>query len=291
MLLKEIFMETNSSTITSYPIGCLESYNRFVFNIPILTEKEERFLATDFRTTGNLESAKKLIVSHLRLVVSIAKKYQGYGLQECDLIQEGNLGLMKAVKRFDPKKGVRLVTFAMHWIRAEINEYVIKNWRIVKVATTKAQRKLFFKLRGLTQGIDKLQTKDIEKISNKLDLNKKDIITMTERLNAPDKSFDTIPQPIIQNDHGDLPQLADKNDPLRLLQESESAVILKNGLRKALWLLDRRERYIIVSRWLTRKKKTLELLGFKFGISCERVRQIEKSALKKLKSHIETNSI
>ena len=284
-------METNSSTITSYPIGCLESYNRFVFNMPILTEREERFLATDFRTTGNLESAKKLIVSHLRLVVSIAKKYQGYGLQECDLIQEGNIGLMKAVKRFDPKKGVRLVTFALHWIRAEINEYVIKNWRIVKVATTKAQRKLFFKLRSLTQGIDKLQIKDIEKISNKLDLNKKDIITMTERLNAPDKSFDTIPQPIIQNDHGDLPQLTDKNDPLRLLQESESAVILKSGLRKALWLLDRRERYIIVSRWLTRKKKTLELLGLKFGISCERVRQIEKLALKKLKSHIESNSI
>ena len=126
--------------------------------MPILTEREERFLATDFRTTGNLESAKKLIVSHLRLVVSIAKKYQGYGLQECDLIQEGNIGLMKAVKRFDPKKGVRLVTFALHWIRAEINEYVIKNWRIVKVATTKAQRKLFFKLRSLTQGIDKLQT-------------------------------------------------------------------------------------------------------------------------------------
>ena len=284
-------METISTNITSYPIGCLESYKRFVFNIPILTEREERFLANDFRTTGNLESAKKLIVSHLRIVVSVAKKYQGYGLQESDLIQEGNLGLMKAVKRFDPKKGVRLVTFALHWIRAEINEYVIKNWRIVKVATTKAQRKLFFKLRGLTKGIDKLQVKDIEKISDKLDLNKKDIITMTERLNAPDKSVDTITHPIIQNDYKDLPQLTDKNDPLRLLQESESAVILKNGLIRALWRLDRRERYIIVNRWLTGKKKTLELLSLKFGVSCERVRQIEKSALKKLKSHIESNSI
>ena len=167
-------METFSTDISTSPIGCLESYNRFVYTIPVLTEKEERSLATDFITTGNLDSARKLIVSHLRLVVSIAKKYKGYGLQESDLIQEGNLGLMKAVKRFDPKKGVRLVTFAMHWIKAEINEYVIRNWRIVKIATTKAQRKLFFKLRGLTPGTEKLRNEDIERISKILAVNEKD---------------------------------------------------------------------------------------------------------------------
>ncbi|MDC3160027.1 RNA polymerase sigma factor RpoH [Pseudomonadota bacterium] len=284
-------METISANITPHPNGCLESYNRFVYNLPILTETEERSLAIDYRTNGNLDAARKLIVSHLRLVVSIAKKYQGYGLQECDLIQEGNIGLMKAVKRFDPKKGVRLVTFAMHWIRAEINEYVIRNWRIVKIATTKAQRKLFFKLKGLTKGLDKLRAKDIEKISNTLDINKKDVVTMEERLNAPDRSVDTLTQPIVHSDYKELPQLTDRNDPLRLLQESESAMMLKNGLTKALWRLERRERYIIVSRWLTSKRKTLELLGHKFNISCERVRQIEKLALKKLKTHIESNTV
>ena len=284
-------MESISANITSYPIGCLESYKRFIYNIPILTETEERALATEYRITGNLDSARKLIVSHLRLVVSIAKKYQGYGLQESDIIQEGNLGLMKAVKRFDPEKGVRLVTFAMHWIKAEINEYVIRNWRIVKVATTKAQRKLFFKLRGLTNGLDKLRAKDIERISDTLDVNKKDIIVMEERLNSPDKSIDTLTQPIVQNEYKELPQFTDRNDPLRLLQESESAMILKNGLIKALWQLDRRERYIIVNRWLTSKKKTLELLSHKFGISCERVRQIESLALKKLKTNIESDSV
>ena len=284
-------MESISANITSYPIGCLESYKRFIYNIPILTETEERALATEYRITGNLDSARKLIVSHLRLVVSIAKKYQGYGLQESDIIQEDNLGLMKAVKRFDPEKGVRLVTFAMHWIKAEINEYVIRNWRIVKVATTKAQRKLFFKLRGLTNGLDKLRAKDIERISDTLDVNKKDIIVMEERLNSPDKSIDTLTQPIVQNEYKELPQFTDRNDPLRLLQESESAMILKNGLTKALWQLDRRERYIIVNRWLTSKKKTLELLSHKFGISCERVRQIESLALKKLKTNIESDSV
>ena len=284
-------MESISANITSHPIGCLESYKRFIYNIPILTETEERALATEYRITGNLDSARKLIVSHLRLVVSIAKKYQGYGLQESDIIQEGNLGLMKAVKRFDPEKGVRLVTFAMHWIKAEINEYVIRNWRIVKVATTKAQRKLFFKLRGLTNGLDKLRAKDIERISDTLDVNKKDIIVMEERLNSPDKSIDTLTQPIVQNEYKELPQFTDRNDPLRLLQESESAMILKNGLTKALWQLDRRERYIIVNRWLTSKKKTLELLSHKFGISCERVRQIESLALKKLKTNIESDSV
>ena len=247
-------MEAFSTDISTSPIGCLESYNRFVYTIPVLTEKEERSLATDFRTTGNLDSARKLIVSHLRLVVSIAKKYKGYGLQESDLIQEGNLGLMKAVKRFDPEKGVRLVTFAMHWIKAEINEYVIRNWRIVKIATTKAQRKLFFKLRGLTPGTEKLRNEDIERISKILAVNEKDIATMEERMNAPDKSVDTIADPITQNNYNEFPQFADRSDPLLLLQESESTMLLKNGLTRALWRLERRERYIIVNRWLTNNK-------------------------------------
>ena len=283
-------METISTNTPTFPIGCLESYNRFVYTIPILTEKEEQSLAKDFRTTGNLDSARKLIVSHLRLVVSIAKKYKGYGLQESDLIQEGNLGLMKAVKRFDPEKGVRLVTFAMHWIKAEINEYVIRNWRIVKVATTKAQRKLFFKLKGLTPGTEKLRNEDIERISNILEVNEKDIAIMEERMNAPDKSVDTVTDPITQNNYSELPQFADRSDPLLLLQESESSMMLKNGLIKALWRLERRERYIIVNRWLTNNKKTLSLLSDKLGISCERVRQIEKLALKKLKDYLESAS-
>ena len=283
-------METISTNISTFPIGCLESYNRFVYTIPILTEKEEQALATDFRATGNLDSARKLIVSHLRLVVSIAKKYKGYGLQESDLIQEGNLGLMKAVKRFDPEKGVRLVTFAMYWIKAEINEYVIKNWRIVKIATTKAQRKLFFKLRGLTGGTAKLLDEDIERISSTLEVDKKDIAIMEERMNATDKSVDTVTNPVTQNQYNDLPQFADRGDPLLLLQESESSMVLRNGLTRALWRLERRERYIIVNRWLTNNKKTLSLLSDKFGVSCERVRQIEKLALKKLKSYLESTS-
>ncbi len=283
-------METISTNISTFPIGCLESYNRFVYTIPILTEKEEQALATDFRATGNLDSARKLIVSHLRLVVSIAKKYKGYGLQESDLIQEGNLGLMKAVKRFDPGKGVRLVTFAMYWIKAEINEYVIKNWRIVKIATTKAQRKLFFKLRGLTGGTAKLLDEDIERISSTLEVDKKDIAIMEERMNATDKSVDTVTNPVTQNQYNDLPQFADRSDPLLLLQESESSMVLRNGLTRALWRLERRERYIIVNRWLTNNKKTLSLLSDKFGVSCERVRQIEKLALKKLKSYLESTS-
>lgn len=283
-------MEAISTNISTSPIGCLESYNRFVYTIPVLTEKEERSLATDFRITGNLDSARKLIVSHLRLVVSIAKKYKGYGLQESDLIQEGNLGLMKAVKRFDPEKGVRLVTFAMHWIKAEINEYVIKNWRIVKIATTKAQRKLFFKLRGLTPGTEKLRNEDIERISKILEVNEKDIAIMEERMNAPDKSVDTIADPITQNNYNEFPQFADRSDPLLLLQESESTMLLKDGLTRALWRLERRERYIIVNRWLTNNKKTLSLLSDKLGISCERVRQIEKLALKKLKDYLESAS-
>ena len=283
-------METISTNISMSPIGCLESYNRIVYTIPILTEKEELSLATDFRTTGNLDSAKKLIVSHLRLVVSIAKKYKGYGLQESDLIQEGNLGLMKAVKRFDPEKGVRLVTFAMHWIKAEINEYVIRNWRIVKIATTKAQRKLFFRLRGLTTGTEKLRDEDIERISNILEVGKKDIAIMEERMNAPDKSVDTITDPITQNNYSDIAQFSDKSDPLLLLQESESSMLLKSSLTRALWQLERRERYIIVNRWLTNNKKTLSLLSDKFSVSCERVRQIEKLALRKLRDYLESTS-
>lgn len=278
-------MKKNTDIIPAYAIGCLDNYNKLINSIPILSASEERSLAIDYHNNGNLNSARTLIVSHLRLVASIAKKYRGYGLQENDLIQEGNIGLMKAVKRFDPDKGVRLVTFALYWIKAEIHEYIIKNWRIVKVATTKAQRKLFFKLKSLKSTEGALKKHDIERISDILEVDRKDVVKMDERLNAPDKSVDTLPNPVSKHDKT-LPQLTDSNDPLLILQKSEFDVLSKQNLRKALWKLEKRERYIVVNRWLSSNKKTLESLGYKYSVSQERVRQIEKLALKKLKGFL-----
>ncbi len=275
-------MNENTIAMPSYAIGCLESYNKFINSIPILSASQERKLAADYHRTGNLDSARSLIVSHLRLVTSIAKKYRGYGLQENDLIQEGNIGLMKAVKRFNPDKGVRLVTFALYWIKAEIHEFVIKNWRIVKIATTKAQRKLFFKLKSLKPPEGILKNHDVERISRLLEVDRKDVVNMNERLSVSDKSVDSLSDSIDIPDRV-LPQLTEMKDPLVLLQESETDVISKQNLRNALWQLERRERYIIVNRWLSSHKKTLESLGYKFSVSPERIRQIEKVAMRKLK--------
>ena len=284
-MVKGNIVNNNTVNMPSLSVGCLESYYRFINRIPILSEREERNLAIDFRTNGNLDSARQLIVSHLRLVSSVARKYRGYGLQESDLIQEGNIGLMKAVKRFDPEKGVRLVTFAMHWIKAEIHEFILKNWRIVKIATTKAQRKLFFKLRSLRQYDATLKENDIDFISETLEVKKKDVIKMEEVFSAPDKSVDTLPH-TSEESKKPTPQLTDSNDPLLILQNLEFNKFKKDKLIKALWKLEKRDRYIIVKRWLSNEKNTLNSLGNKFNISSERVRQLEKLALDKLKIYL-----
>ena len=284
-MVKGNIVNNNTVNMPSLSVGCLESYYRFINRIPILSEREERNLAIDFRTNGNLDSARQLIVSHLRLVSSVARKYRGYGLQESDLIQEGNIGLMKAVKRFDPEKGVRLVTFAMHWIKAEIHEFILKNWRIVKIATTKAQRKLFFKLRSLRQSDATLKENDIDFISETLEVKKKDVIKMEEVFSAPDKSVDTLPHSF-EESKKPTPQLTDSNDPLLILQNLEFNKFKKDKLIKALWKLEKRDRYIIVKRWLSNEKNTLNSLGNKFNISSERVRQLEKLALDKLKIYL-----
>src|SRR5437016_6594159 len=249
-------MQTQATTMplgsmpVPMPTGSLEAYVQTVNRFPILSAEEERALAQRFRAEGDLEAARSLVLSHLRLVVAVARGYLGYGLPHADLIQEGNIGLMKAVKRFDPERGVRLVSFAIHWIKAEIHEYILRNWRLMKVATTKAQRKLFFNLRGMKKshaGLTRAQAKDIARTLN---VKPEEVFEMEMRLSSQDVSLD--PQP---NDEGEvvspLAYLTDAEDePSRILEHDEEERNKSTGLRKALGKLDPRSRKIIESRWL-----------------------------------------
>lgn len=265
------------------PIGSLDAYIAMANRIPMLTLEEEQQCAHDFRDNNNLDAAKRLVLAHLRYVIKIARGYDGYGLSQADLIQEGNIGLMKAVKRFDPNMGVRLVSFAIHWIKAEIHDFILRNWRIVKVATTKAQRKLFFNLRKAKKGLHWLTDAEVKSIAEDLKVPQQEVREMEMRLQADDADIhyymddDDSPSPFAQH------YLMDANsNPAVLLEHEDSTDRALDGLQKAMAKLDDRSQVIIQKRWLQAEKSTLEDLAKEFGISCERVRQLEKAAMQKL---------
>lgn len=278
-------MDTSVALPSNLAVGNFDSYLNTVSHMPKLTPEYEKELAIRYREHGDLEAARELVMSNLRFVAHVARGYSGYGLPLADIMQEGNVGLMKAVKRFDPDVGVRLVSFAVHWIRAEIHEYVIKNWRIVKVATTKAQRKLFFNLRKSKKGLGWLSKGDAEAIAENLDVDLKIVYEMEERLDGRDMAFD-------------MPTADSSEDvisaPVNYLeqQEADPALLLENAdwkgheeglLANALSELDERSQDILASRWLSEKKETLHDLAARYGVSAERIRQLEKNAMKKLK--------
>ncbi len=265
--------------------GSLESYVQTVNRFPILTQEQETALARRYQEHNDLESARDLVVSHLRVVVSIARGYMGYGLQQADLIQEGNIGLMKAVKRFDPDRGVRLVSFAVHWIRAEIHEFILKNWRIVKVATTKAQRKLFFNLRSMKQSLSSLGTTEAKRIARELGVKNEEVIEMETRLSGQDIALEPLGEDDEDSPYAPIAYLAAEDaEPGVLLEREQTVQRRSQGLEQALAALDPRSRRIIEARWLNEKESaTLHELASEFGVSAERIRQIESKALSKMK--------
>ena len=268
--------------------GSLEAYLQAVHTIPMLSEDEERHLAEQFRNHEDLDAARRLVLSHLRFVARVARGYSGYGLPQSDLIQEGNVGLMKAVKRFDPSLGVRLVSFAVHWIRAEIHEYILRNWRIVKVATTKAQRKLFFNLRSAKKRLGWMNPQEIEEIAADLGVPSRTVLEMEQRLHARDASFDL---PVGATDD-DMPApsgwIEDRRfEPEQEVEAQEWEATTTRSLYEAMETLDDRSRSIVTRRWLAEEKATLQELADEYGVSAERIRQIEKNAMKKLRGRIE----
>lgn len=267
------------------PVGNLESYIHAIHAIPVLKVEEERGLAERLREDDDLESARQLILHNLRFVVKVARGYNGYGLPLSDLIQEGNVGLMKAVKRFDPTMNVRLISFAVHWIRAEIHEYILRNWKIVKIATTKAQRKLFFNLRSSKSRLGWLSNAQAEEVANDLGVSKTDVLEMEKRLGANDVAFD-LPNGYEDDDHAYSPSqylVTDVADPADTLEEEQWQAYTRERFHGALAELDERSQDILKSRWLTEQKATLQDLADKYGISAERIRQLENAAVKKLK--------
>ena len=267
-------------------VGSLESYIQTVNRFPMLTQEEELGLATRFRQDNDLEAARQLIVSHLRLVVSVARGYAGYGLPHADLIQEGNIGLMKAVKRYDPERGVRLVSFALHWIRAEIHEYVLRNWRLVKIATTKAQRKLFFNLRSMKQGSASLKPQEVQAIARELNVSSSDVVEMEARFNGHEVAL----EPGVNDEVDSYAPIAylaatAEDEPSRLLEQKQLETLHSAGLARALANLDERSRRIIEARWLREDASaTLHELADEFGVSAERIRQIEQKAMAKMQA-------
>jgi RNA polymerase sigma-32 factor len=266
------------------PLGSLDAYLERVSRIAILSRDEERELAERFRSKDDLAAARQLVLSHLRFVVHIARGYSGYGLPVGDLIQEGNVGLMKAVKRFDPSQNVRLVSFAVHWIRAEIHEYVLRNWRLVKVATTKAQRKLFFNLRRLKKNLGWLSAEETAVVARDLGVTPGEVTEMEQRLAARDMSFDPAPETDEEEAYGPAAYLRSPGaDPAELVESADSEDESEELLQSALNRLDARSRDIVQRRWMTEGKATLHQLAEKYGVSAERIRQIEVSALGKLR--------
>jgi RNA polymerase sigma-32 factor len=269
------------------PVGSFDAYMDKVSRIPVLSREDEAVLATRFRNEGDLDAARDLVLSHLRFVVHIARGYAGYGLPLGDVVQEGNVGLMKAVKRFDPTVGVRLVSFAVHWIRAEIHEYVLRNWRLVKVATTKAQRKLFFNLRKMKKNLAWLSHEETLAVARDLNVTPAEVTEMEKRLAARDLSFDPVPD--AGNEDGDetyspaayLP--APDSDPATQIENAEWEDTTGDRLQAAMKTLDPRARDIVVSRWTGEATATLHDLAGKYGVSAERIRQIEANAIKKLR--------
>ena len=277
----------NALTIPLSPsLDSFDLYQQQVQAIPLLTEEEEIGLAKKLHEENDLTAARQLIMSHLRLVIKIARSYSGYGLNQADLVQEGNIGLMKAVKRFDPSRGVRLVSFAIYWIKAEIQEFVVRNWRLVKTATTKAQRKLFFNLRSMKKTLQPLKQDEIKEIAKELNVKETDVKEMEYRFNGNEIALD------YQDDDNEneifrpISYLKDENaDPLKQLISKESQSNSISALTNAIKSIDERSRYVLESRWLNEEKsKTLHELADELGVSAERIRQIEQNALKKLKS-------
>ncbi|MCA0402533.1 MAG: RNA polymerase sigma factor RpoH [Proteobacteria bacterium] len=271
------------------PIGSLDAYIHRVNQIPMLSLEEELDCARRFHEEGDLEGARSLVLAHLRYVVRVARSYMGYGLPLNDLIQEGNIGLMKAVKRFDPDVGVRLVSFAIHWIKAEIHEFVLRNWRIVKVATTKAQRKLFFNLRQMKSHLGWLNKEEVQSIAEDLGVTPEDVLQMERRLSAVDASYDASPSDD-DEDTFKIPAqyLQDhKSDPAYLIEKELAGAEDKEQLLSAFARLDERSQDILQARWLAEEKATLHELAEKYGVSAERVRQLEKNAMKKLRQFME----
>lgn len=268
----------------------LSAYVTSVSSIPVLTIEQEKDLAERLYYQEDLDAARQLIMSHLRFVVHIAKSYSGYGLPQGDLIQEGNVGLMKAVKRFDPERGVRLVSFAVHWIKAEIHEYILRNWRIVKVATTKAQRKLFFNLRGAKKSLAWLSNDEVNAIAEDLGVDAKVVRQMEGRLSAHDAPFDMGADDDDESAYqAPANYLEDKRyDPVDLLEQQDWQETSNRLLLAAMGQLDERSKDILNARWLSEEKATLHELADKYGVSAERIRQLEKNAMKKIKVAMET---
>ena len=269
------------------PAGSIDSYAHSVNQIPILTLEEEQNLARLLRESDDIAAARQLVMSHLRFVVKIARGYSGYGLQQSDLIQEGNIGLMKAVKRFDPDVGVRLVSFAVHWVRAEIHEFILRNWRVVKIATTKAQRKLFFNLRSSKKRLGWLNQKEINEVAEDLGVKPSDVIEMEKRMS----NYDATLESRIENEEEPLNSpisflKSNGPNPEELLEHEQNINHEQETLKNAISQLDERSKDIISSRWLVEKKATLHELAAIHNISAERVRQIENTAIKKLKKSI-----
>ena len=272
------------------PQGSLEAYIQAVNTIPVLSAEEEKSLAERLQNEGDLSSARQLVMSHLRFVVHIAKSYAGYGLPQADLIQEGNIGLMKAVKRFDPGVGVRLVSFAVHWIKAEIHEYVLRNWRVVKVATTKAQRKLFFNLRKSKKRLGWFNQQEVNRVAEDLGVSPSEVLEMESRMSAQDQAFDLASDDDErEGSFSPVQYLEDKSsDVATQVEESNWEQAANQRLRAALRTLDERSQHIIQARWLDEDDKTtLQSLADEYGVSAERIRQLEKTALKKLKAAME----
>lgn len=282
------------------PLGNLDAYISAVNRLPLLTHEEEQEAARQLKEHNDLESASKLVMSHLRLVVSVSRQYMGYGLPHADLIQEGNVGLMKAVKRFDPEHGVRLVSYAMHWIKAEIHEYILKNWRMVKVATTKAQRKLFFNLRSMKQGFkddadaqthrNTLSEREIDTIAKDLNVKREEVIEMETRMSGGDVLLDPAPNDDGEEAFGPVAYLTDaSHEPTTMLEARQRDALASDGVAAALATLDTRSRRIVEERWLKVNDNgsggmTLHDLAAEYGVSAERIRQIEVAAMKKMKA-------
>ncbi|MCK5383262.1 MAG: RNA polymerase sigma factor RpoH [Gammaproteobacteria bacterium] len=276
---------TRNQTL-ALPTGSLDQYIHAAFKIPVLSAEEERSLALRLQSEGDLDAARELVMSHLRFVVRVARGYSGYGLALGDLVQEGNIGLMKAVKRFDPDAGVRLVSYAVHWIRAEIHEFVLRNWRIVKVATTKAQRKLFFNLRSKKQRLGWLNQDEVNGVAEDLGVKPEVVMEMESRLSGQDIGFDLTAADDGEDSHHFAPAayLTDEsNDPALTIEQADWNSEATSNLSTAMEQLDDRSRTILQERWLADKKSTLHELAARYDISAERIRQLEKNAISKLK--------
>jgi len=285
-------MSKDMQSMALVPQGSIEAYIQGVNNIPMLTAEQEKELGERLQNEGDVDAARQLIMSHLRFVVHVARGYAGYGLSQADLIQEGNIGLMKAVKRFNPAVGVRLVSFAVHWVKAEIHEFVLRNWRVVKVATTKAQRKLFFNLRKSKKRLGWFTSAEVQTVADTLGVSTKDVVEMESRMSYSDQAFDLYADDDSDKDSGSM-----SFSPAQYLEDNASDVAQQverenwdksasQRLAKAISELDDRSQDIVSSRWLAEDKATLQELANRYGVSAERVRQLEKNAMKKLREFI-----